>query len=73
MREKGLVNDVSVRNLILSMYEVLKTFPYLFYFLTYLPMSDDKKKEAASNGKVRNEHCSTISQIMKSCFVSQST
>ena len=60
MREKGLVNDVSVRNLILSVYEVLKTFPYLFYFLTYLQMSEDKKKEAASNGKVRNEHCSTI-------------
>ena len=59
MREKGLVNDVSVRNLILSVYEVLKTFPYLFYCLAYLQRSDDKKK-AASNGKVRNEHCSTI-------------
>ena len=60
MREKGLANDVSVRNLILSVYEVLKAFPCLFYFLTYLQTSDDKKKEAASNGKVRNEHSSTI-------------
>ena len=60
VREKGLVNDVSVRNLILSVYEVLKTFPYLLYFLTYLQKSDGKNKEPASNGKVRNDNCPTI-------------
>jgi len=35
VREKELADDVSVRNLILSVHEVLKTCPYLFYFLTY--------------------------------------
>ncbi len=59
MREKGLADDVSVRNLILSVCEVLNTSPYLFYFLTLLQMSDDKIKDAASNGKV-SKHCSTI-------------
>jgi hypothetical protein len=59
VREKGAC-DVSVWNLILSVYEVLKTFPHLFYFLTYLQTSDNKKKEATSNGTVRNEHCSTV-------------
>jgi hypothetical protein len=39
---------------------ILKTFPYLFYFFTYLQTSNGKKMEAASNGKVRNEDCLTI-------------
>ncbi len=59
MREKELADDISVRNLILSVYEILKTCPYLFYFLTLLQMSDDKIRDAASNGKV-SKHCSTI-------------
>ena len=60
VREKELADDVSVRNLILSVHEVLKTCPYLFYFFTYLQTSNGKKMEAASNGKVRNEHCLNI-------------
>ena len=58
VREKELADDVSVRNLILSVYEVLKNCPYL-YFLSLLQMSDDKTKDAASNGNV-SKHCSTI-------------
>ena len=55
MREKELADDVSVKNLILSVYEVLKTCPYLFNFLTLLQMSDYKIKDATSNGKVSKD------------------